>query len=458
MNFESIHNVYFLGIGGIGMSSLARYFHAHGKIVAGYDLTPSPITEDLKKLGIDIHHEDIIQEIPESFTKKENTIIVRTPAVPNEHKELQYFKGKGFTILKRAEVLGLLFNEKRGIAIAGTHGKTSVSSMAAFILQQSTLKCNAFLGGILKNTNSNLIIDDSSEWAVSEADEFDRSFLHLIPEIALVTWVDSDHLDIYSSAKDIKETFEQFIGNVKEGGSVVLKNGIDLQVKVKGLSRYSYALEAKEADFYAENIRTEGARYVFDIHTPGGIVKNVCLISPGLTNVENAVAAASVAFIAGATPDEIGRALSAFQGVQRRFDIQYESGQRIYIDDYAHHPRELDAIIGSLRKLYPGKKITGVFQPHLYSRTRDFADEFALSLSELDELILLDIYPAREKPMEGVNAELIFKNVTSPAKQLCTKENLMNVLAEKEFEILLTIGAGDIDRFVEPVRKMVEEI
>lgn len=457
MNFESIHSIYFLGIGGIGMSSLARYFLANGKNVAGYDLTPSPITAELHKLGIHIHFREDIREIPEDFTRQDTTLVVRTPAVPNDHNEMQYFKEKGFTILKRAEVLGMLFNEKRGAAIAGTHGKTSVSSMTSMILQQSSLGCNAFLGGILKNINSNLMTDETSDWVVAEADEFDRSFLYLKPEIALVTWVDADHLDVYSTAKDIKEAFQQFLGNVREGGSIVMKLGIELQVMTKNVKKYTYALESEEADFYAKNIRIENNRYTFDITTPDGDVKDVHLTSPGITNVENAVAAASVANIAGVTINEIGQGLSTFKGVQRRFDIQYENGHRIYIDDYAHHPRELDAIIGSVRKIYPGKKITGIFQPHLFSRTRDFADEFAKSLSALDELILLDIYPAREKPIEGVSSDLIFKHVTTSSKVMCEKVNLLNVLAEKEFEILLTMGAGDIDRFVEPVRKMMEE-
>lgn len=457
MNFESIHSVYFLGIGGIGMSSLARYFLANGKNVAGYDLTPSPITAALHQLGIHIHFREDIREIPEDFILQDTTLIVRTPAVPDDHKEMQYFKERGFTILKRAEVLGILFNQKRGIAIAGTHGKTSVSSMTSLILKESSLGCNAFLGGILKNMNSNLIIDESSNWVVAEADEFDRSFLYLKPEIALVTWVDADHLDIYSSAKDIKEAFQQFLGNVREGGSIVIKQGIELQVKSKNIDKYTYALESEEADFYAKNIRIDNNRYTFDITTPEGDVKDVHLTSPGITNVENAVAAASLACITGATINEIGQALSAFKGVQRRFDIQYENGHRVYIDDYAHHPRELDAIIDSVRKIYPGKKITGIFQPHLFSRTRDFANEFASSLSALDELILLDIYPAREEPIEGVTSNLIFRHVTTASKVMCEKVNLLNVLAERDFEILLTMGAGDIDRFVEPVRKMMEE-
>jgi UDP-N-acetylmuramate--alanine ligase len=456
MKLESIHNVFFLGIGGIGMSALARYFFIYGKKVAGYDLTPSPITQDLEKLGIEIHFDDNTGKIPENFKRSEDTIVIRTPAVPSENEELQYFQQQGFTILKRAEVLGLLFNSKRGIAIAGTHGKTSVTSMTAFILQHSTLKCNAFLGGILKNINSNLITDEFSEWVVAEADEFDRSFLYMHPEIALVTWVDADHLDIYSSVQEVEKAFENFISNVKERGSVILKRGIDLPIHNGNIRKYTYALDAKDADFFAENIMIRNNRYVFDIHTPAGQVKNIKLAYPGMTNVENAVAAASAASIAGATTEEIGEALSEFKGVQRRFDIQYENGRHVYIDDYAHHPRELDAVIDSVRKLYPGKKITGIFQPHLYSRTRDFAKEFAQSLSALDELILLEIYPAREKPIKGVSSEIIFSKVKAPLKTLCNKNDILQLLTDKKFEVLLTIGAGDIDRFVEPVRKLVE--
>ena len=455
MNLSSVHRIYFLGIGGIGMSALARYFYTGGKHVAGYDLTPSPITRTLEDMGIDIHYIENIDEIPNDYKKREDTIVVRTPAVPSDHQELQYFQQNGFRIIKRAEVLGLLLNEKRGIAIAGTHGKTSVSSMIAFIMQGSSMKCSAFLGGILKNSDSNLIINESSEWVVAEADEFDRSFLHLKPEIALVTWVDADHLDIYSSTEDIKKTFNQFISNVKTDGSVILKKGIDLRIPSRLAKKYTYSLDKEKADFYAVNIRSEGYRNVFDIVTPEGKIEDVLLAIPGLTNVENAVAAASVAFIAGVTNKEIGSALSAFKGVQRRFDIQYENGKRIYIDDYAHHPRELDAVIGSVRRLYPEKKITGVFQPHLYSRTRDFADEFAVSLSALDELILMDIYPAREKPIEGVTSEIIFKHVTSPSKLMCTKDNLMDLLSQMDFEVLITMGAGDIDRFVEPVKNLI---
>lgn len=457
MNLNSIHNVYFLGIGGIGMSAIARYFKISGKQVAGYDLTPSSITSGLEAIGVDIHYVDDINRIPKRFTIKNHSIVVRTPAVPASHSELKFFQENEFTVVKRAEILGLLFNNKRGIAIAGTHGKTSVSSMVTSIMNHSSEKCNAFLGGILKNIKSNLLINENSNWVVTEADEFDRSFLHLNPEIALVTWIDADHLDIYSSEEDIRRTFGEFIGNVKAGGTIILKQGIDLQLRDHHITRYTYALAASTADFYATNIKIVDHRYEFDIQTPGEMISSVRLNSPGLTNVENAVAAASVAFVAGVSNNEIGSGLSTFEGVERRFDIQYENGKRVYIDDYAHHPREIDAVIGSVRKLFPTKKITGVFQPHLYSRTRDFAAEFSNSLSALDELILMDIYPAREDPIEGVSSELIFRNVNAPTKVMCTKENLLDLLSAKDFEILLTMGAGDIDRYVEAVRKIVKE-
>jgi UDP-N-acetylmuramate--alanine ligase len=455
MAFESIHKVYLLGIGGIGMSALARYFYACGKEVAGYDLTPSVITGDLEALGINIHYREDIQEIPASFRNKNDCIVVRTPAVPDQHLELKYFREEGYTVLKRAEVLSELFNGKRGIAIAGTHGKTSVTSMSAFIMSESALGCHAFLGGILKNTGSNLIMNESSLWVVAEADEFDRSFLFLKPEIALVTWIDADHLDIYSSAAEIEKAFQLFLDNVKEGGTIVVKQGIEVKNKKPDLRKYTYALDSEKADFHASKIRIQNSRYIFHIKTPQGVIEDVRLTIPGRTNIENAVGAASLAFCAGVPLDVIGESLSSFKGVQRRFDIQYENGRRIYIDDYAHHPRELDAVIGSVRMLFPGKKITGVFQPHLYSRTRDFSNDFAQSLSKLDELILLDIYPAREKPIEGVSSDLIFDNVTIPSKTMCSKHDLLKILSAKDFEILLTMGAGDIDRFVEPVKKLV---
>jgi UDP-N-acetylmuramate--alanine ligase len=458
MKFESIYNVYFLGIGGIGMSSLARYFHILGKNVAGYDLSASAITSDLQNSGIKIHFSEDVTQIPEEFNDIEHTLIVYTPAVPPDHKELEYFVQHNFAIKKRAEVLGILFNAKKGIAIAGTHGKTSVSSMCAFILHNSRLKCSAFLGGIVKNISSNLIIHESSPWIVAEADEYDRSFLQLKPEIALITWVDADHLDIYSSLDDIRKTFEKFLSQVNRGGKIILKEGINLTFNEEIVTTYKYSFDNPDSDFYAKNIRCHEGRYSFDIATPGSDIKDITLQYRGLTNIENAVAAASLAYLAGVDIPVIADSLCAFEGVQRRFDVQFENGNYLYIDDYAHHPRELDSIIGSVRKLYPGKRLTGVFQPHLYSRTRDFVDEFALSLSALDELILLDIYPAREKPIAGINSKLILDKVTIRAKTLCNKSDLLDYLKMRKPEILLTLGAGDIDRYVNDIRLMFEKI
>jgi UDP-N-acetylmuramate--alanine ligase len=455
MNLESAHNIYFLGIGGIGMSSLARYFHSMGKNVAGYDLSPSAITDDLVRLGIDIHFTDDVGKIPEKFLDIESTLVVRTPAVPEKHSEYQYFLLSSFRILKRAEVLGLLFNAKKGIAVAGTHGKTTVSSMTGYIMDTSGLGCTAFLGGILKNINSNLILNASSEWVVSEADEFDRSFLRLKPLISLVTWVDADHLDIYDSADDIRFAFNQFISQTKTDGTVILKKGISLDFLRRDVRYLTYALEDNTADFYATDIRSEDDRYSFDIVTPGGTIKEVELQAIGITNIENAVAAASLAYTAGVDLACIREGLSGFMGVRRRFDIRYQSDTQLYIDDYAHHPRELDAVIGSIRRLYPERKLTGIFQPHLFSRTKDFAAEFAESLSALDELILLDIYPARELPVPGISSEIIFEHVTIENKMLCAKAELMDLLKTRKIDVLLTAGAGDIDRFIMPIKELL---
>ncbi len=456
MNFEERKNIYFLGIGGIGMSALAKYFHFLGRNVGGYDLTSTAITDELQNLDIKIHFEQDIYSIPECFLDKESTVIICTPAVPDDHIELQYFREHDFVIRKRAEVLGSLVNTNRGIAIAGTHGKTSVSSMVTYIMHESDIGCSAFLGGILKNYNSNLVVGENTDWIVAEADEFDRSFLYLTPEIALVTWIDSDHLDIYSSKEEIQKSFESFVSQVKKGGSVILKKGIEMNVDEKKIKKYSYSLHDTTADFFASDIRMIDDKYKFTIHTPDRPIQGITLSYPGITNIENAVAAVSVAWLTGVDANTISTTLCSFEGVKRRFDIQYKSDRYIYIDDYAHHPRELDAIIGSVRKMYPAKKITGIFQPHLYSRTKDFADEFAVSLSALDELLLLDIYPAREKPVKGVSSEIIFEKITATSKTSCSTNELMSVLKNKEFEILLTMGAGDIDRFVDPIKRLIE--
>jgi UDP-N-acetylmuramate--alanine ligase len=450
------YNYYFLGIGGIGMSALARYFHMQGRRVAGYDLSPSSITDELTLLGIRIHFIPDIQLIPPDWNDKQNTLVVRTPAVPDDHPELQYFLKNGFTVKKRAEILAQLFNAQRGIAISGTHGKTSVTCMSAFIMHNSSQGCNAFLGGIMKNTGSNLILNRTTNWVVAEADEYDRSFLHLTPDIALVTWIDADHLDIYNNTEAIRDSFIQFLSKVKPDGTIILKNNIVLKYETGNRNIYTYSLSDDKADFYATGIRLEGERYVFDIVTPGEVIREVKLQYPGMTNIENAVAAAAATYSAGVDLKTIGLALSEFIGVKRRFDIQYQDGRQIYIDDYAHHPRELDAIISSVRKLFPDKKVTGIFQPHLFSRTRDFAPEFAESLSALDELILLDIYPAREKPIKGVSSEIIFNKVTLDQKIRCSKTELIKLLNKKFFEVLITMGAGDIDKYVSQIKELFD--
>jgi len=458
MNINNINNIYFIGIGGIGMSALARYFNFIGKTVAGYDRTPSRITDALKAESIDIHFEDKVQLIPQTFFEKQNTLIVYTPAIPKNHSELNYFVENQYNIHKRSEILGALFNNKFGVAVAGTHGKTSVSTMIAYLLHYSTLGCSAVLGGLSKNFQSNLILSTESEVVVTEADEFDRSFLRLNPNVAVITSTDADHLDIYGDALSMQQSYSEFASKIKTGGTLIVKKGIpiDLTEARKTATIFSYSLE-NDADFYPTDMQQTFGFYTFSLQTPEGKLDGFRMGVPFLTNVENAVAAIAASLAAGANVDEIRANLIDYEGVIRRFDFQTKpDAVKVYIDDYAHHPTELRAIITSVRTMYPKRKITGIFQPHLFTRTRDFADGFAESLSLLDELILLDIYPARELPIEGVTSEIIFRNVTLQQKKLCNKAQLLDVLKQTEIDVLLTVGAGDIDRFVEPIRKMIE--
>jgi UDP-N-acetylmuramate--alanine ligase len=454
VNLDNIHRVYFIGIGGIGMSALARYFKSVGKQIAGYDRTQTQLTEELAVSGIDIHYKDDIQAVPANFLTPGETIVVMTPAIPDSHRELEYFKSKNFKIYKRAEILGFLTRNKKAICIAGTHGKTTVTTMIAWLMHQSDAGCSAFLGGISKNFNSNFIQSKTSEYVVVEADEYDRSFLRLHPDIAVVTAADADHLDIYGSWEEVRKSFEVFISQIRKEGKLVIKRGLDLQYLNPGIDVYTYALDG-HADYFAENIRLEDGRYHFDAVTPVEVIKNLSLSHPGLVNVENAIAAIAVTTLAGLSRSKIKESLAEFSGIRRRFDVIYQTGKVVYIDDYAHHPKELDALIASVKKLYPGKKITGIFQPHLYSRTRDFADEFARSLSKLDELILLDIYPARELPVKEITSDLIFRNVMLKNKILIRGEELIDTLRSKEPEVLITMGAGDIDTFVEAVKQLL---
>jgi len=445
-NLLHIRNVYFLGIGGIGMSALARYFKFTGRNVAGYDRTPTALTEAMKAEGIDIHFDDDIRKIPSNWDPA-NTLAVFTPALPEEHKELSWFRERPIPLLKRAKVLGLVCNERSGIAVSGTHGKTTVSTMVANILNKTNHGCGAFLGGISKNFGTNLLLPKvESPWIVVEADEFDRSFLHLTPLLALVTSIDADHLDIYGHKDKIVESFERFISQIQPGGSLVIKKGVELNTAKTTAKIYTYSLRS-DSDFTTENLQlnTEGGFYQFDIETPGGIIAGCKMNYPGLLNVENAVGAASLAFLAGVTPAEIKSGLEDYHGVIRRFDVRFRNEKYIYIDDYAHHPEELKAIISSVKELFKGRKITGIFQPHLYSRTRDFSAEFATSLDLLDSAILIPLYPAREEPITGISSEIIFNQMKLQNKRLVTKLQLLDILRNEQCEIVLTMGAGDID-------------
>lgn len=452
---NNINSVYFIGIGGIGMSNLARYFLSKGKMVAGYDRTETSLTKELVKEGANIHYIDSKDLIPIAFTDKAHTLVVYTPAIPSDSVELNYFKQNGFDLHKRAEVLGLITKQSKALCCAGTHGKTTTSSMLAHILRQSHLDCNAFLGGILRNYDNNLLLSDKSEYTVVEADEYDRSFHWLHPYMALITSVDPDHLDIYLTEQAYLESFEKFTSLIQSGGALVIKHNIKLQPRLKEDVRlYTYSEE--KGDFHAQNIRIGNGEIYFDFVTPKETITNIKLGVPVKINIENSVGAMALAWLNGATPDELRKGISTFQGAKRRFEFILKTDKIVMIDDYAHHPQELAASITSVKALYPDRKVTGVFQPHLYSRTKDFAPDFARSLSLLDELILLDIYPAREKPIEGVTSEIIFNKVTCP-KTMCSKEQLLDLIASKnDIEVLLTVGAGDIDQLLIPIKEILE--
>ena len=454
---EAIKSVYFLGIGGIGMSNLARYFMSKNKLVAGYDRAETPLTKELVREGAAVHYTDNIGSIPLVFKDKDSTLVVYTPAIPVDSDELNYFQKNGFTIQKRAQVLGEITKSGKALCCAGTHGKTTTSSMLAHILRQSHLDCNAFLGGILKNYNNNLILSDKSDFTVVEADEYDRSFHWLHPYMALITSVDPDHLDIYGTEVEYLKSFEHFTSLIKPDGALVIRHNIKLNLKTSQSVRiYTYSID--KGDFHAKNIKTGNGEIRFDFVTPNEIIEDITLGVPVKINIENAVGAMSIAWLNGVTSEELRMAISSFQGAKRRFDFLLKADNIVLIDDYAHHPEELAASISSVKELYPGKKVTGVFQPHLYSRTRDFADEFAKNLSLLDELILLDIYPAREKPIEGVTSEVIFNNVTC-RKTLCKKSELLDFLNNKsDIEVLLTMGAGDIDQLLSPIKELLMKL
>ncbi len=449
---ETYRSIYFVGAGGIGMSALVRYFLAKGYRVAGYDRTPSALTAQLEQEGAELSFTDDVTSIPAYCRDAATTLVVYTPAIPAEHKGLAYFRENGFRVMKRAQLLGLITRNSRGLCFSGTHGKTTTSSMCAHILAQSEIGCNAFLGGILKNYDSNLILSADSPYTVIEADEYDRSFHWLHPYIAVVTATDPDHLDIYGTEEAYLESFAYFTSLVQPGGTLIVRQGIKLVPRVQeGVTCYTYSAR-DGGDFHAENIRIGDGRIVFDLITPGEPVADVELGVPVEINIENAVAAMAVAWLCRVPADAMRRAMATFAGAKRRFDFWLKTPERVMIDDYAHHPDELKASIRSVRALYPGRRLSVIFQPHLYTRTRDFAPQFAEALSLADEVILLDIYPARELPIPGVTSQIIFDRITCRDKELCPREKLLERIKGCNFDILLTLGAGDIDRLLPQIR------
>lgn len=451
---KEIQNVYFIGIGGIGMSAIARFYKTKGKRVCGYDRTPTPLTSSLQDEGIAVHFTEDVKEIPEIFKEEiEHTLVIYTPAIPADHSELQYFRNNGYKLIKRSQALGFLTKGQKTVAVAGTHGKTTTSTLIAHILKQSELGCNAFLGGISKNYQTNLLLDAGSPFVVTEADEFDRSFLQLFPYTAVVTAADADHLDIYGTHEELKKAFCKFINQIQPGGNLVIKKGLDLDLSGKrDINIYTYSLTEK-ADFTAQNVKIVEGAYEADIILPQGKPIHVRIGIPGLLNVENTIAAVAVAWLLKVDEKHIQQAVESFSGVNRRFDYHLKTDKIIYIDDYGHHPEELRFTISSVRELYPGRKVFGIFQPHLYTRTRDLADDFVRSLNLLDGLVLLPIYPAREKPIPGVTSQMLLDKVSVKEKILCSKEELTNALAKMQFDVLLTMGAGDIDKLVGTVKK-----
>ena len=457
MDVNTLKAVYFIGAGGIGMSALVRYFLSKGKTVGGYDRTPTELTRKLEEEGASIHYEDNVEGISQDFLDAQTTLVVYTPAIPAEHKELTFFRQQGFEVQKRAQVLGMLTRTERGLCVAGTHGKTTTSTLAAYLLDHSHVGCNAFLGGISKNYGTNLLLSDTSDFVVIEADEFDRSFHWLTPYASVITATDSDHLDIYGDHAAYVESFRKYTSLIRPDGYLIVKKGIDLTPDVQpGVTVYTYA--TNEGDFHATNIHTGNGEITFDYVSPLGNINGIRLGVPVYVNIENGIAAMALAQIAGATADEIRAAMPGFRGVDRRFDFKLKNDRIVFLSDYAHHPAEIRQSVYSMRMLYPDRKITAVFQPHLYTRTRDFYKDFADSLSLLDEVILLDIYPAREKPIAGVSSRLIYDHLRPGIeKSLCHKEDLLDTLRNKKLDVLITLGAGDIDNYVPQIYEILKD-
>ena len=457
LNLEEIKSVYFVGAGGIGMSALVRYFLSKGKFVAGYDRTPSELTEHLITEGAQIHYEEDVNLIPEVCKDKATTLVILTPAVPQEHAELVYFRTNGFEIQKRAQVLGTITHNSKGLCVAGTHGKTTTSTMAAHLLHQSHINCTAFLGGISKNYGTNLLLSQSSPYTVIEADEFDRSFHWLLPYMSVITSTDPDHLDIYGTKEAYLESFRHYTTLIQPGGVLIIRKGLELQPAVQpGVKVYTYS--CNEGDFHAENIRIGNGEIFIDFVAPDTRINDIQLGVPVSINIENGVAAMALAHLNGATDEEIKRGMASFHGVDRRFDFKIKNDKVVFLSDYAHHPAEIKQSVISIRDLYKDKKITAVFQPHLYTRTRDFYKDFADSLSLLDEVILVDIYPAREQPIPGVTSQLIYDNLRPGIEKcMCKKEDLLNTINQKQIEVLITLGAGDIDNYVPEITKILSK-
>ena len=454
MEAKDIKAVYFVGAGGIGMSALVRYFIHRGLVVAGYDKTPSELTHRLEEEGAQIHYEENVDAIPQACKDPKHCLVVYTPAIPAEHQELQYFRQKGFEIQKRAQVLGTLTRQMKGLCVAGTHGKTTTSSMCAHIMHQSHLDCNAFLGGITKNYGTNYIVSDS-DFVVIEADEFDRSFHWLSPWMSVITSTDPDHLDIYGTKEAYLESFRHYTELIQPGGALIIHRDLEMKDHLQdGVRRYDYALS--EGDFHAENIQIENGEITFDFISPIENVPGVQLGQPVPINIENGIAAMAMAQLNGCTADELRNGLKTYGGVDRRFDFKIKTSELVFLSDYAHHPKEIYQSARSIRELYKNRHITAIFQPHLYTRTRDFYQDFADALSQLDEVILTEIYPARELPIEGVTSELIYDRLAPGVeKQLVKKADVLSLIESRSFDVLIVLGAGDLDNQVPEMAKIL---
>ena len=455
MEIKDILSVYFVGAGGIGMSAIARYFISRGMVVAGYDKTPSDLTRQLEKEGMLIHYEEDIDAIPQACRQPQSCLVIYTPAIPAEHKELQYFREHGFEIQKRAQVLGTLTKEHKGLCVAGTHGKTTTSTMCAHIMHQSHQDCNAFLGGISKNYGTNYILS-KSDYVVIEADEFDRSFHWLRPWMSVITATDPDHLDIYGTKEAYLESFRHYTELIQPGGALIVHRGLEMQEALQeGVRRYDYALT--EGDFHAENIKIDNGEITFDFISPIENVAQIELGQPVPINIENAIGAMAMAQLAGCTAEELRYGMKTYGGVDRRFDFKIKNDKIVFLSDYAHHPKEIWHSARSIRELYRNRKITAIFQPHLYTRTRDFYREFAEALSQLDEVVLTEIYPARELPIEGVTSQLIYDNLAPGVKkEIIRKDDVLDFVKSRNFDVLIVLGAGDLDNYVPEITKILE--